>query len=502
MKKTKLLIPSLAATTILAGAAVALPPILSISAQDTPPAVGQPASAEAAVPPRTGAIAEASRLGEAFSTVAESVSPAVVSIRVEAVQQHSQMQMPFGNGSPFGGMPFPFQIPNGGDEGVVRGGGSGVIVRPDGYILTNNHVVANARRIEVVRRNGQTYRARVVGSDPATDLAVIKIDATDLPVARLARSDEARVGEWVVAIGSPFGLDYTVTTGVLSAKGRGGLGANEIEDYLQTDASINPGNSGGPLVNLHGEVLGINTMIIGRGTGIGFAVPSDIARNVSEQIIESGRVRRAWLGVGFQELTPELAGHFGTQHRSGALVSSVVPRGPAARAGIRTGDVIVRVAGTDVREGRDLLRQVLRRRVGERVEVELLRNGRATRLTLTLAERPNEDEAAGDSPSQQSTEPQSRQSQGGDWGLELRPLTAELKQQLRYDGNGSVVVFGVRNGSPSERAGLKRGDVIVEADRQPVRDGAQVASALSDGSALLRVERGSGAAFFTVLTRD
>ncbi|MBW2405601.1 MAG: trypsin-like peptidase domain-containing protein, partial [Deltaproteobacteria bacterium] len=237
----------------------------------------------ASASPRQGAVDEdalsrALAFETALTHVAESVSPSVVSIQVEVTKPQHQ------------GLPFFFR--GQGRGGIVRGGGSGVILRSDGYILTNNHVVHQASRIDVRLKNGKSFSAELVGADPATDLAMLKIDAKNLQQAEFASSEQARVGQFVMAIGSPFGLDYTVTTGVLSAKGRGAIGANEIEDYLQTDASINPGNSGGPLVNLHGRVLGINTMIIGRGTGIGFAIPSEIAQRVARQLIDNGTVRR------------------------------------------------------------------------------------------------------------------------------------------------------------------------------------------------------------------
>ena len=266
------------------------------------------------------ALSRAIAFETALTGVAEAVSPSVVSIQVE-VTRPQQMGFPI----PFFGMP---------DRGgIVRGGGSGVILRSDGYILTNNHVVREATRIDVRLQSGESYLATLIGADPPSDLAVLKIDATGLKQAAFASSQDARVGQFVIAIGSPFGLDYTVTTGVLSAKGRGGIGANEIEDYLQTDASINPGNSGGPLVDLNGDVLGINTMIIGRGSGIGFAIPSEIAQRVAKQLIQHGAMKRAWLGVSFQEITPELASHFGGDFDGGALINAVVPEGPADKAG-------------------------------------------------------------------------------------------------------------------------------------------------------------------------
>ena len=234
------------------------------------------------------------------------------------------------------------------DSPIARGTGSGVIFTADGAILTNNHVIDDALTINVRLRDGRLLPAKLLGRDPATDLAVVKVDATGLTAAKFADSDAARVGEWVVAIGSPFGLGYTVTTGVLSAKGRGGLGMNPIEDYLQTDASINPGNSGGPLCDLDGHVLGINTMIVGRGTGIGFAVPSNLARRVAEQILKTGHVERAWIGVGIQDLTPELAAALKVDPRAGVLVNSINDGGPAQKANIKPGDIIGAVAGKKV----------------------------------------------------------------------------------------------------------------------------------------------------------
>jgi Do/DeqQ family serine protease len=459
------------------------------------------------VPQGAPAIADAARLGEAVAQVAETVSPAVVSIRVEARQERPDA-MPFGL---FGfGLP-PGAVPFGGDA-IQRGAGSGVIISPDGAILTNHHVVANATRIEVRLRDGRVLRARVVGSDPPTDLAVLRIDARNLPHARFADVRRARVGEWVVAIGSPFGLDYTVTAGVLSAIGRGGLGMNEIEDYLQTDASINPGNSGGPLVNLRGEVLGINTMIVGRGSGIGFAVPASIARSVSEQLLATGTVRRSWLGVTFQEMTPELAASFGAGERRGALVAGVEPRGPAARAGIRPGDIVLDVDGAPVREGRDLMREVMVKPVGARVRVGLLRQGRPVALDVVTEERPVEPRAVsrggqggarGGAGQRGASDPTAvgRPPVGPDAGLGLDTLTPDVARRLGYEGGGRVVVTRLLEGSPAERAGLRAGDVVVEADQREVRAPSDVLQALSDGHALLRVERRQGA-FYTVIQRD
>jgi len=453
----------------------------SASAEPAAPAAAIDRSAQSA--PRN--VGEARRLGDTFADVAERASRSVVSISIESRAQ--QQRAPFG---------FFFGQPGRGDApDIVRGGGSGIVMRADGVIVTNNHVVKDASRIEVMLRDGRKFLARVLGTDEATDLAVLKIEATGLPAIAFANSTQARVGEWVLAIGSPFGLDYTLTAGVLSATGRGGIGANEIEDYLQTDASINPGNSGGPLVNLAGEVLGINTMIVGRNSGIGFAIPSNLVRSVTEQLAETGTVRRAWIGVGFQELTPELASSLGSSATRGALVSSVAASGPADRAGIRAGDIVINVDDQVVSEGRDLLRAVLSRRVGATVALAVLREGRRITLSLTTAERPTEG-------AQPARAPQSnaRHADGG-FGLALEPLSPDIARQLGYRGEGKVVIVSVTPGSVADRADLKRGDVIVTADRSGAREPSDVVNALADGRALLQVERGLSS-FFVALARE
>lgn len=412
------------------------------------------------------AIEFAESLGDAFASVAHRLSDSVVSIRVEVPGRPSGIQALMGGES----------------QRVIRGGGSGVIFRADGHILTNNHVVGSARRIEVRLRDGRTFPARVVGTDPATDLAVIKIDEGDLPAARFASRDRIRPGEWAVAIGSPYGLDYTVTAGVVSAVGRGGVGMNEIEDYVQTDASINPGNSGGPLVNLRGEVIGINTMIVGRGTGIGFAVVSELAEQVASQIIDTGRVRRAYLGVSFQELTPALVQQMGLDAgTSGALIAGVEPGGPADRAGLRAGDVVTQVDGHGLGDSQELFRRVIATRVGSRMQLTAIRDGRRRQFTVTTGVRPDGEQAAPETP---ETPPQTPA------GLGLQALT---RQDARRRGlRAGVLVRQVRPRSPAARAGIVPGDVIFEADRRRVARPEQVQAALRDGRALLRIKRGRG----------
>jgi Do/DeqQ family serine protease len=412
---------------------------------------------------------EARRLSEGFVAVAERASPSVVQIDITARNEKADVLAHF-----FGHAP--------GDDPVARGMGSGLVFTPDGAILTNNHVVEEALTLNVRLRDGRYLPAVLVGRDPATDLAVIKVDATGLTPAKFADSDAARVGEWVVAIGSPFGLGYTVTAGVLSAKGRGGLGMNAIEDYLQTDASINPGNSGGPLCNLQGDVLGINTMIVGRGQGIGFAVPSNMAQRVANQILKAGRVSRAWLGLGVQDLTPELAVAMRLPPEAGALVNNVAPEGPAYKANLRPGDVIAAVAGHAVHDGHDLVRETIAREVGQPVDLEIVRGGQHYGARVVLSERP--EPAIEPAPVQQQVAPH----QG--MGLVVRDLPPQQAQQMNLPAKPFPVVTQVTPGSAADRSGMRTGDVIVEANGQQDPTSAQVAEDGRSGALLLRVKRG------------
>jgi Do/DeqQ family serine protease len=434
------------------------------STTPAPPAVPTPAQVQAST-------AEARRLSEGFVAVADRVSPTVVQIDVTARSEKADaMARFFGRGG-------------GGDEPIARAMGSGVVFTPDGAILTNNHVIEDALTINVRLRDGRYLPARLVGRDPATDLAVVKVDATGLPTAKFADSDAARVGEWVVAIGSPFGLGYTVTAGVLSAKGRGGIGMNAIEDYLQTDASINPGNSGGPLCNLSGEVLGINTMIVGRGQGIGFAVPSTMAQSVATQILKSGRVTRAWLGVGVQDLTPELAAGLKLTSAAGALVNNVAQDGPAYRANVRPGDVIASVGGHPVRDGHDLVRETIAQPIGQAVPLEIVRGGNHYGTQVTLAERPE--------PRLEATPAQLPSSHQG-LGLVVRDLAPSQVAQLGLGQRALPIVTQVTPGSTADREGLRTGDVIVEVNGTPDPTSSQVADAAKGGTVILRLKRGDG----------
>ncbi len=465
-----LLVVALAA---LAAPALADPPASPhLAVAPAPVAVPSPAQVQAST-------AEAKRMSEGFVAVAERASPSVVQIDITARDDKADLLSRF-----FGH--------SASDEPIARGTGSGVVFTPDGAVLTNNHVVESALTINVRMRDGRTLPARLIGRDPATDLAVVKVEATGLTPAKFADSEAARVGESVVAIGSPFGLGYSVTAGVLSAKGRGGLGMNAIEDYLQTDASINPGNSGGPLCNMQGEVLGINTMIVGRGQGIGFAVPSNMAQRVAEQILASGHVSRAWLGVSVQDVTPELAAAMQVPSGSGALVNNVASDGPAYKANLRPGDVIASVAAHPVRDAHDLIRETIAHEVGQPVALEIVRAGRHYAATATLSERPEAPVAP--VPAQ---EPPSRH-QG--MGLVVRDLTPQQAAEMNLTAKPLPVLTQVAPGSPSDRAGLRVGDVIVEANGVSEPTSAQVADVARTGALLLRVKRGDGY-FYTAIKK-
>jgi S1-C subfamily serine protease len=335
----------------------------------------------------------------------------------------------------------------------------------------------------------------VLGTDPASDLALIRIDANGLPAARLGDSDQARVGEFVLAIGAPLGLEATVTHGVVSATGRGGIGANEIEDYLQTDASINPGNSGGPLVNLRGEVLGINEMIVGRNTGIGMAVPSRMAQSVIEQILRTGHVQRGWIGVGVQDLSPDLAQSMNAANLRGAIVNQVEQGTPAARAGVEIGDVVTAVDGRPVASSLDLTRSITRHGIGDHVPLTVVRDGRSRTVTVVTGPRPGAEQER-----EQSQEDQQRAPQQGNQGLGLRlaSVTPELAAHLGAPAN-AIVVAGVEPGSVADEAGLRRGDVIMRADGRPVRSAQDVVNAAADRHVTLLVKRGRSQVFVPLL---
>jgi serine protease Do len=457
--------------------------------------------ARAATPAPPPAAAPAGGRGPiSFAPLAAEASPAVVHIKVVSIVKtadgDARSGSPFddfdGDGGPFRGFRFPFAIPHGNGGFTQRGSGSGFIIRGDGVILTNNHVVENAKQITVTLGDGRELEAKVMGRDPKTDLAVLKIDsAGTLPTARLGDSDALRVGDWVVAIGNPFGLSDTVTAGIVSAKGRT-IGAGPYDDFIQTDAPINPGNSGGPLLDERGDVVGINTMIYsqsGGNVGIGFAIPINLAKQLVPELETSGHVTRAWLGVTIQKLTPDLAESLGVSPPHGALVAEVTKDGPAAAAGIAPGDVITHYDGKVVDEHAALPMLVASTAVGKRVPVEVVRDGSVRTIEVTVARQ------AGD---EAQDEPEDHKAK---WGLALRDLRPS--ERAERDVRSGVLVTGVASGSPAEEAGIKAGDVILQANRKPVTSvdelKEQIAKTAADKPLLLLVRPADGNERFAAL---
>ena len=337
--------------------------------------------------------------------------------------------------------------------------GSGFIVDRNGYIITNNHVVDNADEIKVKLSEGKEYKAKVVGRDPKTDLALIKISSLfrDLPTLPLGDSDRVKVGEWVVAVGNPFGLEHTVTKGIISATGRV-IGSGPYDSFLQTDAPINPGNSGGPLINLKGEVIGINTAIVATGQGIGFATPSNLAKRVFNQLKEKGKVVRGWVGVSIQSVNPEIAESFKLKEPKGALVGDVVPGGPAEAGGMQRGDVIIAFDGKEVKDASDLPKMVADTPIKKTVLVKVIREGKEVDLKVTVAEMEGEKKA-----SRRQSAPEL------DLGMTVDEITPRWANEFSLKDRAGVVVIEVAPNSPAEEAGLQAGDVIKEMGRRPVR---------------------------------
>ncbi len=441
-----------------------------------------------------------------FAPLVKQVMPTVVNVSVvQTVKSQfsfgpgpgdqggqSPFALPFGPGDPFEQFRRFFgQIPH---EFKQHGLGSGVIVSSDGYILTNNHVVGKATEIHVTLMDKREFTAKVVGTDSKTDIALIKINTKQpLPVAVLGNSDQTNVGDWVIAIGNPFGFTLTVTAGIVSAKGRA-LGGN-YDNFIQTDASINPGNSGGPLFDTHGRVIGINTAIYsstGSNAGIGFAIPIDLAKDVMEQLKAHGHVIRGWLGVEIQEVTPDLAKSFGLKKPEGALVADVMPNGPAAKAGIKRGDIIVKFDGKVVHSQHELPEIVAQTPIHKEAAVEVIRNGKPLTVQVTVGEL-KETKVA----SAEGEEP------GSNWGLQVQAITPQIAQQLNLKSDKGVIVRGVQPDSPAADAGIQSGDVVVEVNHKKidtVDDFLSEAKAAKKNNkpALLLVQRGE-ATLYTVI---
>ena len=439
-----------------------------------------------------------------FVPLAKNAGPAVVNISTEREVESPVMDMfnfpgmerffeqfggPFGNMRP--GQPAP--------KRKSSALGSGFIISADGYIVTNNHVVDGADKV-TVKLNGDKSAglpAKIVGTDEETDLALLKVESSEkLPVLKFGDSDAMEVGDWVVAIGNPFGLSNTVTAGILSAKGRD-IHSGPFDNFLQTDASINPGNSGGPLINMEGEVIGINTAISANGQGIGFAIPSNLASKVINDLREGKKVSRGWLGVTIQDLDENMAKALGLKKVGGALIGSVLPDEPADKAGLRAGDVIIRVGDHDIDSASALTRSVANLKPDTKVDVVALRDGKEVKVTVKLGERASHSTVAKDS----------GQSEGTELGVSVQPLTPDDARALQLSGDvKGLLVVDVKNGSAAAEGGLRPGDVILSANLKPVTRVDELSSIVRKegkerGAVMLQINR-RGDSFFVTVTLD
>jgi serine protease Do len=441
--------------------------------------------------------AETMQRSTGFADIVEKVKPAVISVRVKidataktTGMGDSDQANPMQRGAPlekffeqFGGRGMPKGFPQG--KRAVTGEGSGFFISADGYAVTNNHVVDGAKTVQITMDDGSTYDAKVVGSDSKTDLALIKVDASkSFPFVKFADRDP-RVGDWVVAVGNPFGLGGTVTAGIVSARGRD-IGSGPYDDYIQIDAPINKGNSGGPAFNMDGEVIGVNTAIFspsGGSVGIGFDIPAATAKMVVAQLKEHGRIDRAWLGVQIQPVTAEIADSLGLKKAEGAIVAQPQPDSPASKAGIVAGDVITEMDGASIKDSRELARKVGMMAPGAKIKVTLVRKGEIKTLALTLDKMPNEKQAKAETSDDMSTGDSPR------LGLNLAPA-----KDVAGSGDQGVAVVGVDPNGPAAERGIKTGDVILEVGGKTVANTAEVRKALSDArtagknTVLLRVK--------------
>ncbi len=468
-----------------------------------------PASAQQAAPDQQSSNEQATQHGrqvldqisQVFEAAAAKVNPSVVPIFSES---KVTVQNPFGGdqlqqffGNQFFQRYFGQQMPDQ-QERTVHALGSGVIASSDGYILTNNHVVQGAEKLTVVLPNGNRTQAKIVGTDKETDLALIKVDEHNLPVATFGNSSDVKVGQWVIAVGNPFELLHTTTAGIISAKGRSQVGVSGYQDFIQTDAAINPGNSGGALADLDGRVIGINSMIStpsGGSVGLGFAIPINLAMNVMDQLKEHGKVIRGYLGVLLQPLTPELKQAFGIgSNVEGALIGDVVQGSPADMAGVKQGDVVTSINGMQIKTATELQNAVAGMMPDTTAQLGVLRNGNMMMLSVKLGQKPEENQ-------------QNENQQGGPpnpqrLGISVETLTPQLAQQLGYQGEQGAVIARVQPGSPADNAGLKRGDLVKEVNRQPVRsaqDLVNMVRSLKAGStAALLVQRDNNSFFVPV----
>ncbi|MEA3508436.1 MAG: Do family serine endopeptidase [Synergistota bacterium] len=407
--------------------------------------------------------------GNPVAEIVEDVSPAVVNIDTETMVTRSMAPFP---DDPFFREFFGEQFEQFNRTVPMRGKGSGFIVTDDGYILTNNHVVEGADKITVTLSSGEVHPAEIIGSDPTFDLAVVRIEAEYLPVVELGDSDAVRVGEWVIAIGNPFGFESSVTVGVVSAKNRSVRARNlNFDGFLQTDAAINPGNSGGPLLSLDGRVVGINTAIIPYAQGIGFAVPVNMARQIMDDLLRYGKVKRGWLGVWVQPLTRDFAEAYGLESDEGAVIGDVVPGSPADRAGLRRGDIVVSLAGKPVRDHRDLVVAVRQHLAGDKIEMQIIREGKKMKISANLTTAP------GSVPGEESREGEDKDQTGEKQasvteklGVSVEAVNQKQRKQDNAPSSGGVSVISVEQGSAASRLGLEPGDILLEVNGSAVKD--------------------------------
>jgi serine protease Do len=496
-------------------------PAGSLTAQSPPAAAAPPAEA----------LGHANTLSDAFRYSADRVLPAVVSIRNEVQPKMAKREMrgmPRGNGNGSGRSQLPKELEEldpllkrffGGQLPDFEGGGgtfempqaprrsagSGVIIDAAGIVLTNNHVVAGGGKVTVRLHDGREFQATEVKTDPNTDLAIVRIKADgQLPAAKLGNSDQLRIGDWVLAVGQPFELENTVTAGIVSATGRA-VGITRHEEFIQTDAAINPGNSGGPLVNLQGEVVGINTAISsssGGFQGVGFAVPVNVAKWVTGQLIKNGKVQRAYLGVGIQNIDQNLAGQLGMQAPRGALVTEVQPNSPAAKAGIQPQDVIVEFDKHTIYDPRNLSALAGRAAIGGSVPVTVLRDGKRVELQVALREAPANYGERTARPTESADEGPASNKSFDKLGLQVGPLAGDVAKQLGITGTSGVVITAVEDGSAADKAGLEASNVITQVGRKQVTSvaefEAEVKSASLDKGVLLLVRTGEGSRFIVL----